>query len=110
MNLSTNHIFLRHVSIASDLEFEYEQSMISMIVYIVGMIGIVIRSDYGFVFKPLPLHTVLAKEGLSQYMALAIPGMFQNAFEWIIQEVATILAGYVVNSTIALVHLLSISL
>ena len=63
---------------------------------------IVVRAGYGFVFKPLPLSQVLTWKGVSQYISLAIPGLFQNAFEWIIQEVAVILAGYVTNSTIAL--------
>merc|ERR1712113_558627 len=66
-------------------------SITSMIVFILLLIGIVIHSGYGFVFKPLPIGQVLTKKGL-----------FQNAFEWIIQEVAIILAGYVVDSTIAL--------
>jgi len=57
---------------------------------------------WGASVSPLPLSTVLTRKGVSEYLQLAIPGLFQNAFEWIIQEVAVILAGYVVNSTIAL--------
>ena len=39
-----------------------------------------------------------------QYIAidLYLTGLFQNAFEWIIEEVAVILGGYVINPQIAL--------
>ena len=37
-----------------------------------------------------------------KYKLFTFIGLFQNAFEWIIEEVAVILAGYVINPTVAL--------
>ena len=35
-------------------------------------------------------------------MNLAIPGLFQNAFQWIIEEVAVFMSGYITQPTIAI--------
>ena len=72
------------------------------VVFCAAAIIMLIRKGYGYVFVPLPLGTICTGRGIYEYLALAIPGLFQNAFEWIIEEVAIILAGYVVNPTIAL--------
>eukprot|EP00486_Rosalina_sp_Unknown_P015381 CAMPEP_0201593302 /NCGR_PEP_ID=MMETSP0190_2-20130828/190948_1 /ASSEMBLY_ACC=CAM_ASM_000263 /TAXON_ID=37353 /ORGANISM="Rosalina sp." /LENGTH=424 /DNA_ID=CAMNT_0048052441 /DNA_START=86 /DNA_END=1357 /DNA_ORIENTATION=+ len=73
-----------------------------MLIFNVALIVTLIRKGYGYIFVPLPLSTIWTYKGIYQYLALAIPGLFQNAFEWIIEEVAVILAGYVINPTIAL--------
>ena len=73
-----------------------------MLIFLVAQIVLVIRKGYGFVFEPSPSSVVWTRKGIYHYLALAIPGLFQNAFEWIIEEVAVILAGYVAQPTIAL--------
>jgi len=73
-----------------------------MLLFVASMATMIVRKGYGFVFVPLELGIIFTKRGISHYLALAIPGLFQNAFEWIIEEVAVILAGYVASPTIAL--------
>ena len=93
------------------------------VILCVAMLIVIICKGYGYVFVPLPLSTIWTYRGIYQYLVLAIPGMyqlrssfsynknipcmintglFQSAFQWIIEEIAVILAGYVVNPTIAL--------
>lgn len=73
-----------------------------MLIFLIGQIILIVRKGYGFVFEPLDFSQIWTKKGVWHYIALAIPGLFQNAFEWIIEEVAVILAGYVAQPTIAL--------
>ena len=73
-----------------------------MLLFIGSMAAMIVRKGYGFVFVPLELSHIFTARGIRHYLALAIPGLFQNAFEWIIEEVAVILAGYVAQPTIAL--------
>eukprot|EP01084_Bolivina_argentea_P134357 237011_1 len=73
-----------------------------MLIFFIGMFILVVHKGYGFVFIPLPVSTIFTKKGIYHYLALAIPGLFQNAFEWIIEEVAVILAGYIAQPTVAI--------
>jgi len=88
------------------LDFGYMGAAIAqnlvMALFIASMSVMIVRKGYGFVFVPLPWSHIFTSRGVYHYLALAIPGLFQNAFEWIIEEVAVILAGYVASPTIAL--------
>ena len=53
-------------------------------------------------FKPHSLSIVWTKKGMMNYINLAIPGLFQNAFQWIIEEVAVLMSGYITQPTIAI--------
>ena len=57
---------------------------------------------FGYIFKPQPLSVVWTKKGMTQYINLALPGLAQSSFQWIIEEMAVLLAGWVADSTIAL--------
>merc|ERR1712228_807183 len=68
---------------------------ISMAIFVISQLYLLIHRGYGYLFVCLPFSTIFKSKGIYQYLALAIPGLFQNAFEWIIEEAAVILAGYV---------------
>eukprot|EP01083_Nonionella_stella_P170185 578642_1 len=69
---------------------------------LLGCCTCLVYRGYGYVFKPLPLNVVLQWKRVKEYIALSLPGLFQNAFEWIILEIATLLAGYIVSPQIAI--------
>jgi len=75
---------------------------LSMLVFILAMTVLLHRKGYAHIFVPLPMHRVCTRKGITNYLALAVPGLFQNAFQWIIQEIAVILAGYVASPTVVL--------
>mmetsp|Transcript_25400 Transcript_25400/g.40408 ORF Transcript_25400/g.40408 Transcript_25400/m.40408 type:complete len:500 (+) Transcript_25400:30-1529(+) len=74
----------------------------SMTVFFLSELVMIIYKGYGFMLIPLPVRLIWTKRGIHHYLALAIPGLFQTAFQWIIEEVGVILAGYVAQPTIAL--------
>ena len=76
-------------------------SILSLIMLIGCCISVIYRG-YGYIFKPLSIYKVLNYKLVKEYIYLSLPGLFQNAFEWIILEIATLLAGYIINPQIAI--------
>lgn len=63
--------------------------------------------DYGFIFKPMlcsknDINKLIDKKSMYDYLSLSLPGLIQSTFEWWIQQIGTILSGYIVNPTIAI--------
>ena len=75
---------------------------LAQFVMTVSMIIVLIYNGYLYFFIPHSVSTIWNKKGIYQYISLAIPGIFQTAFEWIIEEMAVILSGYVIQPQIAL--------
>ena len=48
------------------------------VILCVAILIVIIRKGYGFVFVPLPLSTIWIYKGIYQYLALAIPGVYQR--------------------------------
>eukprot|EP01084_Bolivina_argentea_P047045 86664_1 len=74
----------------------------AMLIYVSSILLMLVYKGFGYVFKPIPIRIIWTKKTILDYIYLAIPGLFQNAFEWIIQEVAVIFSGYVIYPNIAL--------
>eukprot|EP01084_Bolivina_argentea_P263261 445503_1 len=68
----------------------------------IAMLIVLLYNSYAYLFIPHNLGIVLTKKGIYEYISLATPGLFQNAFEWIIEELAVILSGYVIQPQIAM--------
>ena len=87
------------------LEFGYIGTAItidiSTFIAFFGMIYILIKNGYGYIFKPLPLNIVLTYRGIYEYLSLSIPGFFMDAIPWWLFETLAILSGYITNPTIA---------
>eukprot|EP01083_Nonionella_stella_P107661 312062_1 len=77
------------------------QSVVMLLFFFI-MLVLLIYKGYGFIFIPLPFTTVWSLKGIYNYLALALPGLCQNMFEFIIQEAAIVLSGYVASPTTAL--------
>eukprot|EP01084_Bolivina_argentea_P312598 541202_1 len=88
------------------LGFGYKGAAIAqccvLAVFAVAQIILFFNKGYGYLFIPHSLNVIYTKTGMMDYINLAIPGLFQSAFQWIIEEVAVILAGYVAQPDIAL--------
>eukprot|EP01084_Bolivina_argentea_P279271 477425_1 len=67
-----------------------------------GQIFILYQTGYSYIFKPLPLSVIFRWKGCVTYIKLALPGVFQESFEWIILELAVLLSGYVSNPATAI--------
>lgn len=65
---------------------------------LIGCTISLIYRGYGYVLRPLPLRVIFIKSQMLEYIYLSLPGLFQNAFEWILIQIAAILAGYVAFS------------
>eukprot|EP01084_Bolivina_argentea_P028298 52618_1 len=76
-------------------------SILSLIM-LLGCCSCLIYRGYGYVFKPISISIVLQTTKVKEYIYLSLPGLFQNAFEWIILEIATLLAGYLISPQIAI--------
>jgi len=70
--------------------------------YCITQFMLLVYKGYGYMFIPQPLSVVCTRKGIMQYINLAIPGLCQSSFQWIIEEMAVLLAGYVAQPTIAL--------
>ena len=62
---------------------------------------------YGFIFKPMicekdEIAMFFDKQSMKDYLSLSLPGLVQSTFEWWIQQIGTILSGYIANPEIAL--------
>jgi len=75
---------------------------VAMAVFCLTQFALLVYKGYGYMFEPKPLSIVCTKKGITQYIALALPGLAQSSFQWIIEEMAVLLAGYVAQPTIAL--------
>ena len=56
----------------------------------------------GWVFALQSRHRVVTARGIRQYLALGLPCIFLNSFEWLILETVVILSGYVSPAQVAL--------
>ena len=75
---------------------------VAMAVFCITQFLLLVYKGYGYMFVPKPLSIVCAKKGIMQYINLALPGLAQSSFQWIIEEMAVLLAGWVAQPEIAL--------
>lgn len=54
---------------------------------------------YGYLFKPLGCGVIIAKQGISEYLGLSIPGLLQSSLSFWVSQILTILAAYIVSDT-----------
>ena len=75
---------------------------IFMFFTLLGNIFIVCKIKHSFIFKPMKLSLIFDKKGIIQYLSLALPGIFQMSFEWLVLEIVVLLSGYVTQPTISI--------
>ena len=75
---------------------------VAMAIFCVAQFLLLVYKGYGYMFIPKPLSIVCTKKGIMQYINLALPGLAQSSFQWIIEEMAVLLAGWVAQPEIAL--------
>ena len=72
------------------------------------MIGIYLWwKGHGIIFKPMlckkdDIVKLIDINSIKDYLSLSIPGLIQSTFEWWIQQIGTILSGYIINPTLAI--------
>eukprot|EP01083_Nonionella_stella_P009916 28384_1 len=76
--------------------------VIYTVIQVLGQVFILYRNGYEYIFKPVPLSTIFQWTGCASYIKLALPGVFQESFEWITLEIAVLLSGYVANPATAI--------
>ena len=62
---------------------------------------------HGAIFKPMlckreDLSKFFDSNSMKDYLSLSLPGLVQSTFEWWIQQIGTILSGYIANPTLAI--------
>eukprot|EP01084_Bolivina_argentea_P010181 18960_1 len=66
------------------------------------IICVLIYRGYGYIFKPLPKQIIFTKKGISEYLGLSIPILFQIALPFWFYDLCLLLSGYVHNPEITL--------
>eukprot|EP01083_Nonionella_stella_P091382 255491_1 len=74
---------------------------VTMWLDVICCIMVMLKRGYGFIFIMQPLSVIAEYDGIKEYLALAIPGLFQQGLAWWLNEVNIVLCGFIHNPSLA---------